>query len=442
MSDRHRVLIISRELPPSIGPHPIRVAKLAKYLPEFGWEPTILSVPTDHVVDRDEQLAAEIEGIPVIRIPRLLSRVAPPATGARSLADEVPTRAVVPHKPGLKLKNRLARAVLIPDSSILWAIPAARRATAIADGFDAVLTTAPPFSTHLIGNRLVRSCGLPWVAEYRDNWTVNPLYERGGAAGWLNRRLEKRCLAAASAVVVVSEAAAAEMQEAFPGIASRLHVARNGYDPDDLPEPGPRPALFEIAYAGSLDERRDPRPFFAALAGLTAAFPELNEAVRLRLMGHVADWVVEAAADAIGVEKVTFDGLLPHREALARAARAAILLGITTQSEAGGAGFTSKLFEYLGLQRPVLMLAPDGPAKDLVRRSGGGLVADPEDVPAIAAAIKQLFHEWAAGSERQCDQTILAGLTRRATAEAVAGALDTALEARLLRRHAEPAPPL
>jgi glycosyltransferase involved in cell wall biosynthesis len=272
------------------------------------------------------------------------------------------------------------------------------------------------------------------VAEYRDNWTVNPLYRRAGPAQWLNRRLEERCLAATAAIVVVSDAAAAELREAFPGIGARLHVACNGYDPADLPESGPRPALFEIAYAGSLDERRDPRPFFAALAGLTTASPELHDAVRLRFMGHVVDWVVEAAAMAVGAERVTFDGLLPHREAMVRAARAAVLLGITTRAEAGGAGFTSKLFEYLGLQRPVLMLAPAGPAADLVRRSGGGLVADPEDVRGISAAIKQLFDEWAAGSERHGDQTILAGLTRRATAEAVAGALDAALAARPRKR--------
>ncbi len=430
MSYRHSVLIVTRELPPSIGPHPIRVAKLAKYLPEFGWDPTILSVPTDHAVDRDEHMAAELEGIPVLRVPRLLARVAPPATGAWRVEEGAPTRATVPDKPGLKLKNRFARAVLIPDSSILWAIPAARRATAIAHGFDAILTTAPPFSTHLIGNRVARSRRLPWVAEYRDNWTVNPLYARGGAAGWLNRRLEERCLAAASAVVVVSDAAAAEMKQAFPGIASRLHVARNGYDPDDLPEPGPRPAVFEIAYAGSLAEARDPTPFFAALKDLTAAFPEIRHAIRMRLMGHVVDWVVEAAESAIGPEHVTFEGLLPHREALAKAAGAAVLLGITTRAEAGGAGFTSKLFEYLGLQRPVLMLAPDGPARDLVLRSGGGLVADPGDVPAIKVAVKQLFDEWSSNNERKGDAKVLAGLTRRATSQAVAAALDAALEAR------------
>lgn len=430
MSERRRVLIVSRELPPSIGPHPIRVAKLAKYLPEFGWDPTILSVPSDHVVDRDELLVSELGETPIIRVPRLMARLAPPATSARNLQASTPATAPTPDSSRPRLKNRIVRALLIPDSSILWAWPAARRAAAIATQFDAVFTTAPPFSTHLIGNHVARAQDLAWVAEYRDNWTVNPLYRRSAPVQWINRRLEQRCLAATSAVVVVSDQAAAELREAFPGIASRVHVARNGYDPDDLPAPAPRPALFEIVYMGSLDLARDPRPFFAALGNAVAARPEILDAVRLRLIGHVVDWVVEAAVESIGAGRVVFDGLLPHREALARAGRAAVLLGITTQGEAGGAGFTSKLFEYLGLQRPVLMLASAGPARDLVQRSGGGITADPTDVAAISAAVQQLFGEWSSGAERLGDPAVRAGLTRRSTAENVAGALDAALEAR------------
>jgi glycosyltransferase involved in cell wall biosynthesis len=426
MTDRHRVLIVSRELPPSIGPHPIRVAKLVKYLPEFGWDPTVLSVPVDHVVDRDDILSSEMDGTPVIRVPRVFARVAPPVSAPRTLGA---THSATPasHDFGMSVKGRLARAVLIPDTSILWAIPASHRAMAIADQFDAIFTTAPPFSTHLVGDRVTRKRGIPWVAEYRDNWTMNPLYRRAGPAHWLNRRLERRCLTAASAVVVVSDHAAAELRAAFPGIGARLLVARNGYDPDDMPVQTERPAVFEIAYAGALAGARDPRPFFAALASVMADVPASRDDVRLRLIGRIADWVLEAAAAAIGPHRVVFDGMLPHRETLARCSRAAVLLGITTEAEAGGAGFTSKLFEYLGLERPVLMLAPAGPARELVQQSGGGLVADPSDTPAIAAAIRQLYEEWAAGSERRSDPSVLSGLTRRATAAAVAGALDAAL---------------
>jgi glycosyltransferase involved in cell wall biosynthesis len=425
-----QVLIVSRELPPAIGPHPIRVAKLAKYLPDFGWEATVLSVPFDHVVLRDDELAREMGELRVVRVPRLLARTMPPvpAPDVRPAeGDATADGAAHPYRRnGLRLQSKL----LVPDSAVLWALPASRRASAMAEQFDAVLTTAPPFSTHLVGDALSRRHGLPWVAEYRDNWTTNPLYRRARPIQWFNRRLERRFLSRAQAIVVVSEAAAEEMRAAFPDAAARIHVARNGFDPDDLPPRAARPAVFEIAYAGSLEARRDPRPFFAALAALIAQRPEIGESIHLHLMGWVVDWAIEAARAAIGRDRVQFDGLLSHREALERASRAAVLLGITTRMEAGGAGLTSKLFEYVGLGRPVLMLAPEGPARQLVRESGCGLGADPDDVEAIADAVGVLFDEWRLGTERAAPPDAIARLTRRATAESVASALDAAIASR------------
>lgn len=439
MSDRHRVLIVSRELPPSIGPHPIRIAKLAKYLPEFGWDPTILTVPVDHVVLRDDELAAEMGGVPILRVPRLLARALPPVPNPDSRSEAaqgaVPssggstpaTGERSPRPYGRRSRLRLGGKMLVPDAAVLWALPASRRAAAIADEFDAVLTTAPPFSTHLVGNDLARRHGIPWVAEYRDNWTTNPLYRRAAPIQWFNRRLERRFLSAAQAVVVVSEAAADELRSAFPEVGGKIYVARNGFDPDDLPPRGVRPAIFEIAYAGSLEARRDPRPFFRAVAQLTEQRPEIRDAIHLHLMGWVVDWAIEAAHEVLGKDRVAFDGLLSHREALERASRAAVLLGITTRMEAGGAGLTSKLFEYVGLRRPVLMLAPEGPARQLVRDSGCGLGADPDDVEAMASALGQLFDEWRSGAERVAPDEFVAGLTRRATAGSVAAALDAVL---------------
>ena len=151
-----RLLLISRELPPAIGPHPIRVAKLAKYLPAFGWRPTILTVPVDHAWATDDTLLADLDGIDVIRVPRLLSRVAPPATGNRGTGTRAHDAGT-----GTRARTGLARRLLLPDRDVLWAIPAARAAARLADRFDAVMTTAPPFSTHLVGYWLSRRHGLP-----------------------------------------------------------------------------------------------------------------------------------------------------------------------------------------------------------------------------------------------------------------------------------------
>lgn len=424
MSERpsgpRRLLLVSRDLPPAIGPHPIRVAKLAKYLPEFGWQPTILTVPVDHAWATDDTLSDDLEGVDIVRVPRLLSRVAPPTTGQRRDAVRGPRQPVT----GGRVRTNLAQRLLLPDRDILWALPAARRGARLANRFDAVLTTAPPFSTHLVGYWLSLRHHMPWVAEYRDNWSMNPLYRRGSLGQLANRTTEARFLARADAIVTVSEAAAAEVSDSFPSTVGKLYVAANGFDPDDLPTAAERPEFFEIAYAGTLDERRDPRPFLDALRRLTLSAPGFPEALRLRLMGNVPGWVSNAALATVGQERVSVDGLLPHREALRRAARAAVLLGITTRAEAGGAGLTSKLFEYLGLRRPVLMLAPPGPARSLVEDLEAGQTADPDDVEGIARAIGRLYEEWRSGSERMASPDRLEPLTRRTTAARLAIALD------------------
>lgn len=428
MSERpphlRRLLLVSRELPPAVGPHPIRVAKLAKYLPGFGWQPTILTVPVDHAWATDDTLSEDLQGIHVIRVPRLLSRLAPPTSSQPVGAVRATS---LPAMGSSRRRTSIAARLLLPDRDILWALPGARSGAGLVAQFDAVMTTAPPFSTHLVGYWLSLRHRVPWVAEYRDNWSTNPLYQRGFIGQVANRAAETRIVARADAIVTVSSAAATEILEGFPSAAGKLFVAANGYDPDDLPAVAPRSALFEIAYAGTLDERRDPRPFLEAIRHLDLATPGFREVLRLRLMGNVAGWVAAAAEAVVGDDRLTVDGLLSHREALRRASQSAVLLAITTRAEAGGAGLTSKVFEYAGLRRPVLMLAPPGPARSLVEELEAGRAADPDDVEGIALAIRHLFEEWRSGTERVAPADRLDPLTRRATAANVATALDASV---------------
>jgi glycosyltransferase involved in cell wall biosynthesis len=330
-----------------------------------------------------------------------------------------------------RLKQAAAR-LLIPDRDVLWALSAARAVRRLAPRFDVVLTTAPPFSTHLIGGWLALTrARTPWVAEYRDNWTMNPLYRRHGIRALIERRIEGALVRRATGIVVISSAAADEMLAAFPRGQGRVHVVANGFDPDDLPTPRARAREFEIAYTGSLDIRRDPRPLLGALGRLANEDAEFGADLRLRLIGNVAPWVHDAARRELGDERVISAGLLSHREALAQAADAAVLLVITTRGESGAAGMTSKLPEYLGLRRPVLMLAPPGPGRELVIRLQAGMAAEPDDVEGIRTAIRQLHQDWQTGRERIADPASLARLTRRESARQMARVLDCARR----RRH-------
>jgi glycosyltransferase involved in cell wall biosynthesis len=418
------VLIITRESPPAIGPHPIRVAKLAKYLPSYGWEATLLTVPVDHAWATDDSLATDLGETEVIRVPRLFVRLVAPT----ALAGSATAGAALPtgrHVPRTRARSRLSAKVLLPDRDILWTIPAAPHAVRLARRFDAILTTAPPFSTHLAGWWVALRRGIPWVADYRDNWSMNPLFRRGFPAQQVNRWLEARCLARADAVTTVSEAGRDEIVAAFPRTAGRVLIAPNGFDPDDLPPPAGRPDAFEIAYAGTLDERRDPGTFLAAVRLLAQERPGFRAAVRLRFMGNISPSVAEAAVATVGRDQAAIDGFLPHREALARASSAAVLLdGVDI---AGAAGLTSKIFEYLGLRRPILLLAPPGPARELIRDLGAGRSAEPGDVRSVAAALGGLFDDWQTGREHTAPPERLEAFTRRATAQRVAAALDAAI---------------
>jgi glycosyltransferase involved in cell wall biosynthesis len=413
---QRRVLLVAREFPPSGGAPAIRLTKLAKYLPGLGWEVEVLTVPEDHAWSPDPTLLAELPaGLVVHRVARLLAGMFDPVSGTAGVVGDLP--------PGWR--RRLAATLLLPDPGLLWAIPASHEARRLAPRFDAVLTSAPPFSTHLIGMGLAGR--LAWVADYRDNWTTNPEFRRGVVPHAINRFLERRILGQANAVTVVSEAARSELLRIRPKLAGRVQIAINGFDPDDLPQAQPDRALFRIVYAGSMREHRDPAPLIRALAGAVRQDPELGSRLRLELIGRIPA-SVRAQTQALLGERITTPGFVAHREALRRSAAAAVLVVLSSRAEAGEAALTSKLFECLALRRPVLFIGPAGPGAALVRRLDAGEVVEPADEAGLAAAVQRLFEAWRRRRERVATREALQPLTRVATAKAVAAALDLAMD--------------
>jgi len=409
------VLLVAREFPPSGGAASIRLTKLAKYLPGLGWDVEVLTVPDDHAWSADETLQAELpDGLTVHRVPRLLAGAVDPAGGAAGAVDDL--------RPDWR--RRLAGALLLPDPGVLWSIPALRTARRLARRVDAVLTSAPPFSTHLIGLGLFDE--VAWVADYRDNWTTNPDFVRGKLPHALNRILERRVLRHAGAVTVVSDAARRELLGLEPNLANRIRIAMNGFDPADLPDEPPDRDHFRVVYAGSMRHHRDPIPLLAVLADAARRNPDLHGRLRVELVGRIPA-SLQTQAGALLPDRVVTPGFLPHREALRRSAAAAVQVVLSARSEAGEAALTSKLFECLALRRPVLFIGPQGPGTDLVRSLDAGEVVDPGDEAGLASAVQRLLAEWRTGAERVASPEALEPFTRVATAEAVALALEDAV---------------
>jgi glycosyltransferase involved in cell wall biosynthesis len=315
------------------------------------------------------------------------------------------------------------RRLLLPDENVPWnltAIPAAIRIVK-TEGIDAVLTTSPPSSVHLVGAAVKRATGARWVADLRDSLVAHPHRRAERLAVRVKEQGEHavaRLVARyADAIVAVSDAIAEEARGFRPS--GRVVTIANGCDFDDFAGlEYHRGERFRITHTGSFFGKRDPRPFLSALAS-----PGLED-VTARFVGDFRrsdrEW-----AEALGLgERLEFVPYAPRRRALELQRDSEALLLLVPEAGGRGSGvLTGKIFEYLAAERPILAaVPPDGAAARLVREAGAGVVAPPDDVNALRKALLSLVERFRAdqldGSPLTPEQR--ARYSRRARAEELA----------------------
>jgi glycosyltransferase involved in cell wall biosynthesis len=395
-----KVLLVSLYFPPAGGGGVQRTLKTATHLPALGIETHVLAPDDPKWVHRDDELEPPTQAW-VHRARYLGPR-------GRRPADELHGTSGLER---LGVQARLfGRRLLVPDENVPWnltAIPAAIR-IARQEGIDVVLTTSPPSSVHFVGAAVKRATGARWVADLRDSLVAHP-----------HRRAERRLVRIkeqgergvatlvaryADAVVAAAEAIADEARTLEPR--GPVVTIPNGSDFDDFAglehHPSPR---FRITHSGSFFGRRDPRPFLTALA-------DSKLDVVARFVGDFRPADREWAEELGLGDRLELIPYVPRRRSLElqRDSEALLLL----IPEAGGRGrgvLSGKVFEYLAAERPVLaVVPPDGAAAELVRETGAGVIASPDDVPAIRAALEGLHARWRAGD---LDGTPLDAQTRR-----------------------------
>jgi glycosyltransferase involved in cell wall biosynthesis len=291
----------------------------------------------------------------------------------------------------------------LPDDQIGWLPTGVIRGLRIMrrESTDAVLTSGPPHTAHVIGLWLKRLTGRQWVAEFRDPWVENPGKPRSfrsAVSDRLDARMERAVVRAADVVILLTDRSRDSFMRRYPSEpAGKFVTLPNGFDADDFEALGPvaREPGFTIAHVGTLYFRRSPKAFFEAIARLIRDGKIPARGLRVVLAGEMADgYMSEAAASGLG-EVITATGRVSHQQALAWMLRADLLcLFAQGQPEQ----IPAKAFEYLAAGPPVLAITGEGATGDLVLKSGGSVV--PDEPWAIADAIHQhyLARTTAAGS--------------------------------------------
>ncbi|PWU24607.1 MAG: hypothetical protein C5B48_05520 [Candidatus Rokuibacteriota bacterium] len=383
-----KVLLVTLYWPPSGGGGVQRPLKLATHLPALGIETHVLVPDDPQWVHRDEGLEPPTQA--------WVHRARYVGPKGRRPADEL--HGTQGLERATKQVALLGRRLLVPDENVGWnvtAVPAAARIVR-EESIDVVITTSPPNSLHVVGALVKRLTGVRWVADLRDSLTAHP-HRRTESAAVRAKEQSQRLIARlvgrqADAIVAASEAIAEEAGALDPR--GRVATIANGCDFDDFAGlEYTRGARFRITHAGSFFGKRDPRPFLTALAE-----SELDVVARFAGDFRASD---REFAEALGLgERLELHPFLPHRQALALQRDSEALLLLIPEAAGRGRGVLSgKVFEYLAAERPILAaVPPDGAAAELIRDTGAGVVAEPDDPAALRAALEGLVTRFEAGA--------------------------------------------
>ncbi len=403
------ILFLSYYFPPTGGAPAQRSLKFARFLPEQGYRPVIVTGPgASHNEWTPHDPSLEKELPPTIPIYRVQGAV--PGSGN-------------------VLRRRAVRWLNWSSPFSRWWIESATRLAekvVTAEKVKLIYATMSPFESADVAVCLSRRFGIPWIADLRDPWAIDEIQVYPSILHRMSALAKmRRCLSTASAVIMNTPEAAALLTKTFPKFRSkRIVTITNGFDPDDLNESTPQltNTKFTIVHTGSfltdaglLLRRR--RRLYEWLGG---AVPGVDIATRSHLVlfeairrwcesdSSVKDKVdivfagssppVEARSpeEKFVLPLTRFLGYLPREESL-RVVQSADLLFLAMHNVPESHRSTtapSKMFEYMASGRPILAAVPDSDAKEFLTKAGTAFICRPDDVIGMVKALSTAYERW------------------------------------------------
>jgi len=240
--------------------------------------------------------------------------------------------------------------------------------------FDAIVTTSPPESCHLIGSRVKKALNCPWVADFRDLWTQDLTKHYGPIRKFVESRLERRTLCSADALVTLSGPWAEKLKQRYPHIP--IYSIANAFDPDEFSSNGE--ALtdsFSITYTGQLySGKRDPTPLLEVLGELLQANIIPRQRVRIRFYGPIEPWLYTQVQQHRLDDVVEIHATVGREQVLKRQAESQLLLLLGWNDPKDEGQHTGKIFEYFGAKRPILAIGGcQGVMTELLKETRAGI---------------------------------------------------------------------
>ena len=390
-----KVLILTYYWPPSGGAGVQRWLKFAKYFPESGWVPIILTVDparaaypvTDNSLTDELPAKIKVHKTPVFDYFSIYKKdkTRIPSAGFANNSDNT-------------FKGKVLRFIrgnfFIPDPRRGWNKFAYDKACEIieAEGIKHVITTSPPHSTQLIGLKLKKKYpSVKWIADLRDPWTdiyyYNQFYPTF-ISKMIDRNYEKSTLRFTDSIITVGKSLKDLFRTKLPEIAAKTEIITNGYDTDDFAGlKSTSPDIFTISYIGTLSDAYPIEGFLTALH----KFKEKGNNFLLKFIGTVSPDRKRQILSFPECSDAEFIDYVDHRTSLRYMVESTMLLLIIPDHKSNKSIITGKLFEYIAAGKPVICLGPgDGDAAEILKESGHGFTFTYMDSEGISDNLQTL----------------------------------------------------
>jgi glycosyltransferase involved in cell wall biosynthesis len=437
--EEKKVLIISFFFPPNNAIAAVRLGKFAKYLPEFGWSPLVLTV--NKAEDLSQALPVELDESNIIRTPyftfsELFMRKLQSKNDSQSIkeSNQKPAKQANPNKLLFKiarLGNTFFNLPIITeflDEPIGWYSHAIKAGLEIVNSNDVniLFSSYGPSVSHLIAARLHRQTGIPWVAEFRDQWSSNPYTRKVQPLYFLEKYWEKQTMKKCDLLISTSQTWATDLEKLH---SKKTIVLPNGFDQEDYEYSVPLTPKFSITYTGMIyPGKRDPSPLFQALGELKRKEIICPEYIEVRFFGRNIQNIIKPIANKYGIlDLVKTSDNIPFKESIKKQMESTILLLLSWNDPRDAGTLTGKIYEYLGANRPILAMAyPGGEIDKLLQKSGCGIVAnDPDEIKRLILVWLDEFKSTGKISAHfHPDSNIINSYTRQEQARALADVLN------------------
>lgn len=393
-----KVLIVTYYWPPSGGSGVQRWLKFVKYLQDFGIEPVVFTVDDPKYPILDTSLENEIpKNITILKQP-IWEPNSVLSFFKRNNAQQ--SAGFLNPSPTFfgKIVQYIRANYFIPDARKFWVKPSVAFLKKYLEEhkIDAVITSGPPHSLHLIGLELKKELNVKWISDFRDPWTGIDYFEQlplTKSSIKIHQKLEQEVVEKSDAVLVIGKT----MKENFDKFSKNIHVVTNGFDNDSTFTSTELDEKFTITHVGLMNSNRNPISFWKAISEICKENTNFAADYQVQFVGKIA-LEVRDSLEEYQIKKFLDIGYVSHQEvAIYQQKTHVLLLSVNNVKSAKGI-ITGKIFEYLQAKRPILAIGPiNGDLAEILKETNSGKIVNFDDVVNLKKEILQMYNSYKSG---------------------------------------------